>query len=209
MPLLHRAGREGTRAQSSDLWRLLLEQALIPAPRRATLLTHAIRTDFRLPLTCVGNRHFSTHLFNPQQLTEKWLSLQSMDSHPEQIALRPKEFFRTYDIEVLTEMQVRRVLCVLAGCLLQVLVCKGQVQEMWQLSLFLAHCMQLQKRWVSPSTPVLCPRAQVACGCSKPLNAIPPAAGRTPCASSVVTVISYLPFASILTWIWGDQWASD
>lgn len=32
-----------------------------------------------------------------------------MDSHPEQIALRPKEFFRTYDIEVLTEMQVRRV----------------------------------------------------------------------------------------------------
>ncbi|KAK2523090.1 Aifm3 [Columba guinea] len=30
----------------------------------------------------------------------------SMDSHPEQIALRPKEFFRTYDIEVLTEMQV-------------------------------------------------------------------------------------------------------
>ncbi|OPJ66304.1 apoptosis-inducing factor 3 isoform C [Patagioenas fasciata monilis] len=30
----------------------------------------------------------------------------SMDSHPEQITLRPKEFFRTYDIEVLTEMQV-------------------------------------------------------------------------------------------------------
>ncbi|CAI5797548.1 apoptosis-inducing factor 3 isoform X2 [Podarcis lilfordi] len=30
----------------------------------------------------------------------------SMDSHPDQIALRPKEFFRTYDIEVLTEMQV-------------------------------------------------------------------------------------------------------
>ncbi|XP_061865837.1 apoptosis-inducing factor 3 isoform X3 [Colius striatus] len=34
---------------------------------------------------------------------------QSMDSHPEQIALRPKEFFRTYDIEVLTEMQVAAV----------------------------------------------------------------------------------------------------
>nr|XP_013054437.1 apoptosis-inducing factor 3 isoform X3 [Anser cygnoides] len=33
----------------------------------------------------------------------------SMDSHPEQIALRPKEFFRTYDIEVLTEMQVAAV----------------------------------------------------------------------------------------------------
>ncbi|KAH0625476.1 hypothetical protein JD844_015008 [Phrynosoma platyrhinos] len=30
----------------------------------------------------------------------------SMDSHADQIALRPKEFFRTYDIEVLTEMQV-------------------------------------------------------------------------------------------------------
>lgn len=38
-----------------------------------------------------------------------------MDSHPEQIALRPKEFFCTYDIEVLTEMQVRRVLCVPEG----------------------------------------------------------------------------------------------
>ena len=50
-----------------------------------------------------------------------------MDSHPEQIALRPKEFFCTYDIEVLTEMQVRRVLCVPAGRLLQVLVCKGCV----------------------------------------------------------------------------------
>ncbi|OXB65871.1 hypothetical protein ASZ78_008565, partial [Callipepla squamata] len=33
----------------------------------------------------------------------------SMDSHPEQIALRPKEFFRTYDIEVLTEMQAAAV----------------------------------------------------------------------------------------------------
>ncbi|XP_038008494.1 apoptosis-inducing factor 3 isoform X10 [Motacilla alba alba] len=33
----------------------------------------------------------------------------SMDSHPEQIALRPKEFFCTYDIEVLTEMQVAAV----------------------------------------------------------------------------------------------------
>nr|XP_010296631.1 PREDICTED: apoptosis-inducing factor 3 [Balearica regulorum gibbericeps] len=33
----------------------------------------------------------------------------SMDSHPEQIALRPKEFFRTYGIEVLTEMQVAAV----------------------------------------------------------------------------------------------------
>ncbi|XP_061458537.1 apoptosis-inducing factor 3 isoform X3 [Rhineura floridana] len=30
----------------------------------------------------------------------------SMDSHADQIALRPKEFFRTHDIEVLTEMQV-------------------------------------------------------------------------------------------------------
>ncbi|XP_039209386.1 apoptosis-inducing factor 3 isoform X1 [Crotalus tigris] len=30
----------------------------------------------------------------------------SMDSHADQIALRPKEFFRTNDIEVLTEMQV-------------------------------------------------------------------------------------------------------
>ncbi|XP_060105762.1 apoptosis-inducing factor 3 isoform X5 [Heteronotia binoei] len=30
----------------------------------------------------------------------------SMDCHPDQIALRPKEFFRMYDIEVLTEMQV-------------------------------------------------------------------------------------------------------
>uniref|UniRef100_A0A8C5RBF7 L-amino-acid oxidase n=1 Tax=Laticauda laticaudata TaxID=8630 RepID=A0A8C5RBF7_LATLA len=30
-----------------------------------------------------------------------------MDSHADQIALRPKEFFRTNDIEVLTEMQVR------------------------------------------------------------------------------------------------------
>lgn len=34
-------------------------------------------------------------------------SLQSLDSQPEQIALRPKEFFLTYDIEVLTETQVR------------------------------------------------------------------------------------------------------
>ncbi|XP_027751197.1 apoptosis-inducing factor 3 isoform X1 [Empidonax traillii] len=33
----------------------------------------------------------------------------SMDSQPEQIALRPKEFFCTYDIEVLTEMQVAAV----------------------------------------------------------------------------------------------------
>ncbi|KFV59575.1 Apoptosis-inducing factor 3, partial [Tyto alba] len=33
----------------------------------------------------------------------------SMDSHPEQITLRPKEFFCTYDIEVLTEMQVAAV----------------------------------------------------------------------------------------------------
>ncbi|NXC95139.1 AIFM3 factor, partial [Certhia familiaris] len=33
----------------------------------------------------------------------------SMDSHAEQIALRPKEFFCTYDIEVLTEMQVAAV----------------------------------------------------------------------------------------------------
>lgn len=38
-----------------------------------------------------------------------------MDSHPEQIALRPKEFFRTYDIEVLTEMQVRRIVFVPCG----------------------------------------------------------------------------------------------
>lgn len=38
-----------------------------------------------------------------------------MDSHPEQIALRPKEFFCTYDIEVLTEMQVKRILCVPEG----------------------------------------------------------------------------------------------
>lgn len=53
--------------------------------------------------------------------------MQSMDSHPEQITLRPKEFFRSYDIEVLTEMQVRRVLCVLAGHLLQVLTHKGCV----------------------------------------------------------------------------------
>lgn len=66
-------------------------------------------------LTCAGSSHFSTHLFNPQQLTEKWLFLQSMDSHPEQIALRPKEFFCTYDIEVLTEMQVRRILFVPKG----------------------------------------------------------------------------------------------
>lgn len=35
-----------------------------------------------------------------------------MDSHPEQITLRPKDFFCTYDIEVLTEMQVRRFLFV-------------------------------------------------------------------------------------------------
>ncbi|XP_050174343.1 apoptosis-inducing factor 3 isoform X2 [Myiozetetes cayanensis] len=35
--------------------------------------------------------------------------LVSMDSQPEQIALRPKEFFCTYDIEVLTEMQVAAV----------------------------------------------------------------------------------------------------
>uniref|UniRef100_A0A8C3UYI1 Apoptosis inducing factor mitochondria associated 3 n=1 Tax=Catharus ustulatus TaxID=91951 RepID=A0A8C3UYI1_CATUS len=33
----------------------------------------------------------------------------SMDSHPEQITLRPKDFFCTYDIEVLTEMQVAAV----------------------------------------------------------------------------------------------------
>uniref|UniRef100_A0A8C3UTI3 Apoptosis inducing factor mitochondria associated 3 n=1 Tax=Catharus ustulatus TaxID=91951 RepID=A0A8C3UTI3_CATUS len=32
-----------------------------------------------------------------------------MDSHPEQITLRPKDFFCTYDIEVLTEMQVAAV----------------------------------------------------------------------------------------------------
>ncbi|XP_026572871.1 apoptosis-inducing factor 3 [Pseudonaja textilis] len=36
-------------------------------------------------------------------------SKQSMDSHADQIALRPKEFFRTNDIEVLTEMQVAAV----------------------------------------------------------------------------------------------------
>lgn len=36
-----------------------------------------------------------------------------------------------------------------------------------------------------------------------------PVAGRTPCANSMVTIISYLPFASILIWIWGDQLASD
>lgn len=34
--------------------------------------------------------------------------LQSMDFHLDQITLRPKEFFRTNDIEVLTETQVRR-----------------------------------------------------------------------------------------------------
>uniref|UniRef100_A0A8D0HKK0 Apoptosis-inducing factor 3 n=1 Tax=Sphenodon punctatus TaxID=8508 RepID=A0A8D0HKK0_SPHPU len=33
----------------------------------------------------------------------------SMDSHPDQIALRPKEFFRSYDIEFLTETQVAAV----------------------------------------------------------------------------------------------------
>lgn len=33
--------------------------------------------------------------------------LQSLDTQPEQLALRPKEFFRAYGIEVLTEAQVR------------------------------------------------------------------------------------------------------
>ncbi|KYO36967.1 apoptosis-inducing factor 3 isoform B [Alligator mississippiensis] len=33
----------------------------------------------------------------------------SMDSHSDQITLRPKEFFRTFDIEVLTETQVAAV----------------------------------------------------------------------------------------------------
>lgn len=32
--------------------------------------------------------------------------LQSLDAQPEQLALRPKEFFRAYGIEVLTEAQV-------------------------------------------------------------------------------------------------------
>lgn len=33
--------------------------------------------------------------------------LQSLDTQPEQLALRPKEFFRAHGIEVLTEAQVR------------------------------------------------------------------------------------------------------
>lgn len=33
--------------------------------------------------------------------------LQSLDAQPEQLALRPKEFFRAYGIEVLTEAQVQ------------------------------------------------------------------------------------------------------
>ena len=32
---------------------------------------------------------------------------QSLDAQPEQLALRPKEFFRAHGIEVLTEAQVR------------------------------------------------------------------------------------------------------
>lgn len=34
--------------------------------------------------------------------------LQSLDVQPEQLALRPKEFFRAYGIEVLTEAQVTK-----------------------------------------------------------------------------------------------------
>ena len=36
--------------------------------------------------------------------------LQSLDAQPEQLALRPKEFFRAHGIEVLTEAQVQTML---------------------------------------------------------------------------------------------------
>ena len=41
-----------------------------------------------------------------QGSVSSWLFPQSLDAQPEQLALRPKEFFRAYGIEVLTEAQV-------------------------------------------------------------------------------------------------------
>ena len=41
-----------------------------------------------------------------QGSVSSWLFPQSLDAQPEQLALRPKEFFRAYGIEVFTEAQV-------------------------------------------------------------------------------------------------------
>lgn len=130
-----------------------------------------------------------------QWLTEKWggFFLQSMDSHPEQIALRPKEFFRTYDIEVLTEMQVRTVPCVPAVCLCKRWLAEAVVRE-WDSSWLTGCCC---RNVGSPPAPVPCPGAQIACGCSKPP------------LFSLMTIISYLPFTSIPMRLRGGQLASD
>lgn len=42
----------------------------------------------------------------PLALSQDSYLPQSLDAQPEQLALRPKEFFRAYGIEVLTEAQV-------------------------------------------------------------------------------------------------------
>lgn len=157
-------------------------------------------------LTCAGSSCFSTQLFDPQQLTEKWLFLQSMDSHPEQIALRPKEFFCTYDIEVLTEMQVRRVLCVPEGkCWYAEVVFReyGHCLCSWLTG---CHCVNTG----SPPAPLFLPQSagcmclfKTQLLCSK--HNVPVAerhTGVTMVCLSLVTTMCYLPF---LMWIWGAR----
>lgn len=126
-----------------------------------------------------------------------------MDSHPEQIALRPKEFFCSYDIEVLTEMQVRRVLCMPEG---KCRYAKTSFRECGRcLCSWLSgcHCRNV----VSPPASHFVPHSsgclwlfktqlmQFSCGRKDTL-------GMIMVWPSVVTIICYLPF---LMWIWGTR----
>lgn len=72
--------------------------------------------SFVLHLPC--NLGLAPPSLGPRSFVAKWnsghLALsqascfpQSLDAQPEQLALRPKEFFRAYGIEVLTEAQVQ------------------------------------------------------------------------------------------------------
>lgn len=108
-----------------------------------------------------------------------------MDSHPEQIALRPKEFFRSYDIEVLTEMQVRRALCVPAGIFCDAgrqRLCLGNVEVLSVLN----SLDTIAETFGLPQAPCFVPQSA---GClwlfKTTVNGIPPVTGKTPCANSI------------------------
>lgn len=61
-----------------------------------------------------------------------------------------------------------------------------------------------------PQPPWVLPQGAGRLGLFKAtVNAIPPVVRRTPCANSLVTLLSCLLFASTLGWIWGGQLACD